>query len=160
LANDLWIDSVPTCLECLTLPEQMLVSLHFTQFFVYKMYPKHAGGAWLPEDQRQQAIRGNVVLVKWNTDHVVDMVEGRILPRPLKILVLVIAVLFIGVGKLPKNWLYSTFCVRRQQVLNALILSRTCLGIWLKDNNPLYCDIQIDAACIAALPEDEVPINI
>jgi len=149
LANDLWVGPVPPCLEILTLPEQMLIARHYTRVYVFKMYPKRGGGTWLPSDQRQRGMKGNVVSFRWNTNRVVDMLEGKIAPRQLKTLASVIAVSFIGSGKLPERWLRATFRVRRQRVLDALL--------WLKQNNPLYHDIEIDMDRINQLPEDDVP---
>lgn len=80
------------------------------------------------------------------------MLEGKIVPRPLSSLASVIVVSFIGSGKLPKRWLHSTFHVRRQRVWEVLC--------WLKQHNPLYRDINIDEERLAALPDDDVPIEI
>jgi hypothetical protein len=152
LANDLWVGDVPPCLEVLTLPEQMLIARHYVRTYVFKMYPKRGGGVWLPSDQQQRGMRGNVVSFKWNTGRVVDMLEGRIAPRRLDTLADVIAVSFIGTGKIPRTWLRATFSVRRERVLRALQ--------WLKANNPLYADVEIDAERIASLPEDGIPPEI
>lgn len=61
-----------------------------------------------------------------------------------------ISVTYIGVGKLPKNWLRSTFRVRREAVASALA--------WLKTNNPKYYgNIMISADALRQLPDDDVP---
>ncbi|CAK5270204.1 unnamed protein product [Mycena citricolor] len=81
------------------------------------------------------------------------MLAGNLMPRPPAVLASTIAVTYIGVGKLPKNWLLSTFRVRRQVVHEALR--------WLKRNNPKYYGhIEIDNERLAALPEDDVPLEI
>jgi hypothetical protein len=61
----------------------------------------------------------------------------------------VIAITFVGTRKLPTDWLTKTFRVRRAVIRRALI--------WLKMNNPIYEDIQIDAHQLTELPEDDVP---
>ena len=47
------------------------------------------------------------------------------------------------------DWLKKTFRVRREAVHDALL--------WLKNNNPIYADINIDQCRLAELPEDDVP---
>jgi len=72
------------------------------------------------------------------------------MPRPLAVLSSLISVTYIGVGKLPKNWLHSTFRVRREAVALALA--------WLKVNNPKYYgDITISTDALQRLPDDDVP---
>jgi hypothetical protein len=81
------------------------------------------------------------------------MVSGNLMPRSPSILASLISVTFIGLGTLPKQWIRTTFRVRRQIVYEALC--------WLKDHNKKYYDVvQIDAAQILALPEDDVPIEV
>jgi len=130
----------------------MLVSLTYARVFVIKLYPKRGGGLWVPADQRQRGMRGNVMSFKWNTNRVVDMLEGKITPRPMSILASTIAVTFIGTGKVLKNWLRSTFRVRRQPVHDALV--------WLKCNNHLWHDVIINPDRVASLPEDAIPIEL
>ena len=75
------------------------------------------------------------------------------MPRPLTILSSLISIMYIGVGKLPKNWLRSTFRVRREAVATALA--------WLKTNNPKYYgDIEICTESLKQLPDDDVPDEI
>ena len=75
------------------------------------------------------------------------------MPRPLAILSSLISVTYIGVGKLPKNWLRSTFRVRREAVASALT--------WLKANNPKYYgNITISTDALEQLPDDDVPDEI
>lgn len=81
------------------------------------------------------------------------MIKGKLMPQEPKILASVLSVTFVGPGPLPKNWLHHIFTVRREYVGIALR--------WLKDNNPCYYgDIQIEETRLAALPEDDVPIEI
>ena len=65
-------------------------------------------------------------------------------------LLLVLWVTFIGKGRLPKDWLRSTFRVRRLVVARALQ--------WLKMNNlKYYSDVEIDMLRLEQLPEDDYP---
>jgi hypothetical protein len=86
-------------------------------------------------------------------DAISSMVHGNLMPHPPAVLASIISVTFIGLGELPKKWLYSTFRVRRHAVFEALT--------WLKKNNPKYYgDIDIDPECLGSLPDDEVPKEI
>jgi hypothetical protein len=59
------------------------------------------------------------------------------MPSPVATLASVIAISPVGTRKLLTDWLTKTFRVRRAVIRRALI--------WLKINNPIYEDIQIDA---------------
>ena len=56
---------------------------------------------------------GNVTMYMLNMLMVVDMLEERLLPRWLSIfiLALVLSVTFVGMGRLPEQWLKLTFQV-------------------------------------------------
>jgi hypothetical protein len=95
---------------------------------------------------------GNVSLYNMNTDAVVMMLEGQLLPHPAVLLASVIAVTYVGTKKLPKTWLKSTFQVRRHIVYEALM--------WLKCHNEIYKDIAISDEHLSGLPEDDVPMEI
>ena len=71
-------------------------------------------------------------------DGISSMVHGNMMPRPPAVLASVISVTFVGLGKLPKHWLKSTFHVRRRVVFEALC--------WLKENNgKCYGNVEIDS---------------
>ena len=148
LANNLWIGNVPFELRRLTIPEEMLIARHYPRCFMVKLYPRdeHMN---LPSDQLYTGIAGNASLYELNTGEVVQMLEGQMMPPPVSTLASVIAITFVGGKTLSKNWLKGTFRVRRKVVYEALV--------WLRRNNPIYADIQIDEGCIASLPEDGVP---
>lgn len=150
LANNLWIGDVPHELAILTLPEQLLVSRYFPRCYVFKLYPKdhHASNP----NHLQRGMTGNVSLYNMNTDAVVMMLEGQLLPHPAVSLASVIAVTYVGTKKLPKTWLKSTFRVRRRIVYEALM--------WLKCHNEIYKDIAISDEHLSGLPEDDVPMEI
>ena len=98
-------------------------------------------------------MRGNVSTYDLNVNAVTEMLEGKLMPRPLAILSSLISVTYIGVGKLPKSWLRSTFRVRREAVATALA--------WLKTNNKKYYgDITISTEALKSLPDDDVPDEI
>ncbi|EMD41246.1 hypothetical protein CERSUDRAFT_40391, partial [Gelatoporia subvermispora B] len=72
---------------------------------------------------------------------------ARVLPPSIKDAMTSIFVVFIGSVLPSKEWLLSKakpLAVHRERVCAALD--------WLKQHNPLYRDIEIDQACINALP--------
>jgi hypothetical protein len=151
LANNLWIGEVPHVLSVLTIPEQMLIARHFPRFYVFKLYPK-SGNRHCHPDHLQRGMCGNVSLYDLVTQAITDMLAGHFLPQPGALLASVMAITFVGSKRLPKNWLKSTFRVRRRRVYEALL--------WLKENNPLYTDIEISNERLAQLPEDGIPEEI
>ncbi|KAH7924255.1 hypothetical protein BV22DRAFT_1047590 [Leucogyrophana mollusca] len=150
LANNLWIGKIPHELAVLTLPEELLISRHFPRCYIVKLYPRN--GCSGNPDHLQRGMVGNVSLYDMNVDAVARMLEGQLLPQPVEILASVLAVTYVGTKKLPKNWLKSTFRVRRRIVYEALI--------WLKTYNPVFADIHISEDLINRLPEDDVPSEI
>lgn len=152
LANNLWIGRIPWELKRLTFPEQLLIAHLYPRVFVFKLYPKSPGHGQGPATL-QRGMRGNVSTYDLDVNAVTDMLEGKLMPRPLTILSSLISVTYIGVGKLPKNWLRSTFRVRREAVAAALA--------WLKTNNQKYYgDITISNDALNRLPDDDVPDEI
>ncbi|KAI5993857.1 hypothetical protein EDD15DRAFT_2166686 [Pisolithus albus] len=150
LANNLWIGKTPHELAILTLPEQLLISRHYPHCYVVKLYPQD--GHISNPDHLQRGMVGNVTLYDMNTDAILEMLEGQLLPQPAVQLSSVLAVTYIGTKELPKAWLKSTFRVRRRVVHEALI--------WLKANNAMYKDVIICPERLHELPEDDIPIEI
>lgn len=147
LANNMWIGNLPDCMSCLTIPEQMLIAQHYPRCFVFKLFPKNGG--FRDPDTLQRGMAGNVTTYSMNADAIVEMLEGQLMPRKPELLASVIAVSFIGLGKLPKKWLKGTFRVRRAVVHDALR--------WLKANNEMYKDVRISEEALRILPEDGIP---
>jgi len=150
LANNLWIGTVPVELSTLTFPEQLLIAHLYPRVYVFKLFPKSGGGS---ADGLQRGMRGNVSTYELNVDAMAAMVEGQLMPRPPAVLSSLIAITYIGVGRIPKNWIHSTFRVRRYHVSRALN--------WLKVNNPKYYGgVVISQQQLDQLPEDDVPDEI
>ena len=147
LANNLWVGPIPWELQCLMFLEQLLISWVFPRVFIFKLFPKAVGQ--YPADQLQRGMRGNVVSYEQDMEGIAAMIEGRLMPWSLRILASVLSITFIGVGRLPQNWLHSTFHVRREVVRAALK--------WLQTNNPKYYgDIVLDESRLNALLDDGV----
>ncbi|KAJ6631969.1 hypothetical protein B0H10DRAFT_2159554 [Mycena sp. CBHHK59/15] len=116
-----------------------------------KLHPT-CGGRMDPSTL-QHGMRGTVSTYDLDSDGIASMLAGDLMPRPPAVLASVLSITYTALGELPKNFLRSTFHVRRKLVFDALS--------WLKQNNlKYYGDIKIDAARTAALPEDDVPWEI
>ncbi|KAK6996194.1 hypothetical protein R3P38DRAFT_3629326 [Favolaschia claudopus] len=151
LANNLWIGRTPWQLQILTFPEQLLIALLYPRVYVFKLHPRCPGRK--DPSTLQRGMRGTVSTYNLDSDGIASMLAGDLMPRPPAVLASVISVTYIGLGELPKNWLRSTFRVRRKAVFDALC--------WLKENNPKYYGgIRIDMGRVASLPEDDVPLEI
>lgn len=150
LANNLWIGSVPAELNSLTFPEQLLIAHLYPRVYVFKLFPKSGAGS---TDGMQRGMRGNVSTYELNVDDMAAMVEGQLMPRAPAVLSSLIAITYIGIGRIPKNWIHSTFRVRRYHVSRALN--------WLKVHNPKYYgNVTISQHHLNQLPEDDVPSEI
>jgi Domain of unknown function (DUF6570) len=147
LANHMWIGPIPFELKRLTIPEQLLIAFHFPRCYVFKLFPK--GAASCNPDTLQCGMAGNVTTYPLNMPDIVSMIIGGLMPHKPDILASVIAVTFIGLGHVPRNWLKSTFRVRRSAVFQALQ--------WLQANNTMYRDITISEELLQLLPVDAVP---
>ena len=146
LANGLWIGEWPRELEDLTVTEQKLLALVYPRLHVYKLYPKQYCG----EEGLQRAMRGSLCSYPLNTEKMADMLAGKLLPRKPDVLPSLVAILYIGTGKLPEEPLKRLLRVRREKVRNALV--------WLKRNNPKYYgDVEISDLILQQLPEDDIP---
>lgn len=97
-------------------------------------------------------MKGNVGLYELNTKEIVKMLEGQLMPNPASTLASMLAITYVGSLTLPKDWLKSTFRVRRRNMCEALL--------WLKENNSLYGDICIDEERLRMLPEDGIPEEV
>ncbi|KAF8629539.1 hypothetical protein AX15_003405 [Amanita polypyramis BW_CC] len=86
-ANGLWIGDIPDELKDMTVPEQKLISLVYPRMHVYKLYPKKYCG----EEGLQRAMRGMLSTCMLNFEKVTEMVEGKLMPRDIRLLPLVIS---------------------------------------------------------------------
>ena len=89
-----------------------------------------------------------------NVDDTVRMVKVNLLLQRPRMLASIVAVTFVGKGKLSKLWLKSAFCVRRRRIYVHEAL------LWLKEHNCLYTDIEISATWPDKLPKDDIPKSI
>lgn len=59
----------------------------------------------------QRGMKGNVSLYELNMKEVGRMLEGQIMPNPVSTLVSMLAITFVGLESLSRDWLKSTFRV-------------------------------------------------
>ncbi len=104
----------------MTITEQKLLALVYPRLHVYKLYPKQYCG----EGGLQRAMWGSLCSYPLNTEKVSEMLMGKLLPRNPNVLPSLIAVLYIGVGRLPEEPLKHLLHVQREKVRNVLV--------WLK----------------------------
>lgn len=152
LANNLWVGEIPFELRNLTLPERLLLARYFPAAYIVKLFPKGKNAYAWDRSQMHSGLRGNVSTYRLDPRQVASMIDGRTFPPPSRILSATIGVTFIGPKGLPESSLPSMFRVRRRKVRDALT--------WLKDNNPLYSDIEISEDRLMQLPEDGIPDEI
>ncbi|KAF8510321.1 hypothetical protein JB92DRAFT_2728314, partial [Gautieria morchelliformis] len=107
LANKMWIGNVPLKLCRLTIPEQLLIAFHYPRCFVFKLFPKNASPQ--DPDMIRRGMSGNITTYKLNMPDIVEMLKGNLMPRRPQVLASVIAIMFIGLGRVPKHWLKKTF---------------------------------------------------
>ena len=108
LANNLWIDGIPSVLSALTIPEQLLIARHYPQCYIFKLFPCDYDSHISP-DQLYSTMAGNASLFEMNMQEVVEMVIGQCMPSHVTTLASVIAITFVGSAKLPADWLKKTF---------------------------------------------------
>ena len=141
IANDLCVGKVPKELEDLTLPEQLLISVHRVKIYIFKL---QAAG---PATSRQSAMKGNCIAFPQDVVRIC-----KELPPPRSELADLVKVVFVGKTMPSTFQLKKVLKVRRIKILEALQ--------WLKSNNRLYSDIPINMNNVEQLPEDDIPNEI
>ncbi|KAF9492785.1 hypothetical protein BDN71DRAFT_1572844 [Pleurotus eryngii] len=151
LANNMWIGDIPPELSSLTLPEQVLIAQYFPAAYIVKLYPKNHN---MHLDPRTLAsgLKGNVTSYPLDVKALGQFITGNRLPVHPRVLTATIGITFIGLHNAPEKALKGLFRVGRTRVAVALQ--------WLQANNPIYKHIKLDVVNIAALPEDDVLIEL
>ncbi|KAJ3551346.1 hypothetical protein NM688_g4757 [Phlebia brevispora] len=145
LANKMFLGEVPPELKDLTEIEEAVIARCRAKCCIVKIgddgvYKRRE----LPTMQR--ALRGNIIEFPQKPGAL-----ARALPPPVDEIVSFVCVIFTGHEEPTKQWLLEKarpLAVRRDKVRQALI--------WLKGNNPLYADLEIDESALHSLPEDGI----
>ena len=142
LANNLWLGEIPVELQGLTIPEEKLISLYRHNSCIIKLYsPFHS------TTTAQAALRGNCITFLQNIPNIANS-----LPLTLNDLCDTLKVIFVGANPPKRIHLRKVLTVRKKKVAEALH--------WLKRNNVLYRNVEINLDNIAELPDDDVPESI
>ena len=138
----MWLGTVPSELEGLTIPEEKLISLYRHNSCIIKLQsPFHSAAT------AQTALKGNCITFLQNLSSIATN-----LPLALDDLCETLKVIFVGPHPPKRLQLKRVLTVRKKKVTEALY--------WLKKHNILYRDINIDPLNIENLPEDDVPESI
>ena len=143
LANRLYLGPVPSELSELTMVEECFIARARAKSWIVKLQETEGGPA-LPTTQR--GFKGHTIIYPQEPEHLATM-----LPPPVDEVLSFICIIFVGSSKPTKEWLRTKakpLVVRREKVYNALR--------WLKDNNPVYKDIEIAAENLESLPDEDV----
>ncbi|CAF4200105.1 unnamed protein product [Rotaria sp. Silwood2] len=138
-ANNMWLGDIPPELQGLTIPEEKLISLYRHNSCVIKLYsPFHSATT------AQAALKGNCITFLQSLPNIVNS-----LPLKLDDLCDTLKVIFVGAHPPERVHLKKILTVRKKKVTEALH--------WLKKNNILYQNVEINLHNINQLPEDDVP---
>lgn len=141
-ANGIWLGSVPSELQGLTIPEEKLISLYRHNSCIIKLQsPFHSATT------AQTALKGNCITFLQNLSSVATN-----LPLAVDDLCETLKVIFVGSQPPKRLQLKRVLTVRKKKIFDALQ--------WLKKHNSLYQNISINLANIEKLPEDDVPESI
>jgi len=141
-ANKVWIGDVPKELQGLTIPEQKLIALYRHNNCIVKLNSSFHSAA-----TAQSALKGNCISFPQD---VVNIATS--LPLELNDLCNSLKILFVGHQPPKKSQLKNILTVRKTKISEALQ--------WLKKNNLLYQNIQINQSRIDNLPDDDVPESL
>lgn len=152
LANGMWVGDVPLELCILTLPEHILVVQYFPAAYIVKLYLMKKGAHCWSSSSLQSGLWGNVSTYHLNMKDIINMTQSQVMPPSPEILAATIGIMFVGPKNLPEKSMPSLLHVNRAHVHNALH--------WLKQNNPIYENIEISSKWLNTLPVDGVPVEI
>ncbi|CAF4680721.1 unnamed protein product [Rotaria sp. Silwood2] len=138
-ANNMWLGDIPAELQGLTIPEQKLISLYRHNSCIIKLH-----STFHSTTTAQTALKGNCITFVQNVPNIVNS-----LSLTLDDLCDALKVIFIGARPPVRIHLKKVLTVRKKKIIQALH--------WLKKNNVLYRNVNINFENIAQLPEDDVP---
>lgn len=146
-----WVGDTPECLQGLTLAEEILIGMVFMRGLV--VFLDGQG----PMSHRQRGFKGHVISFPLHAGSTLQALTD--LPRTSDELSETIAVVYnrkangrADIRQRYAGTLDKLVYVRRARVRDALV--------WLKANNPLYKDINVVAANLDTLPENDVPDTV
>ena len=148
LANKLYTGPVPEELSELTTIEECVIARARAKSWIVKLQEQESDSA---SPTAQRGLKGHTIIYPQQPDKL-----ATVLPPTISDTLTFICVIFVGSSKLTKEWLREKakpLVIRREKVCRALI--------WLRTNNPLYKDIEINEENLEALPvEDVLPYHV
>ena len=143
LANGTYLGPVPSELLDLTPIEEAMIARCRAKCWIVQL-KEESPTIVMPETQR--GVRGHIIIYPQRPSEI-----AKVLPPSINDLLTPICVLFVGANPPTLEWLREKakpLCVRREKVRNALK--------WLKENNPLYVDIEINNDLLNSLDENHI----
>ena len=143
LANGTYLGPVPSELLDLTPIEEAMIARCRAKCWIVQL-KEESQTVVMPETQR--GVCGHIIIYPQRPSEI-----ARVLPPSINDLLTPICVLFVGANPPTLEWLREKakpLCVRREKVRNALK--------WLKENNPLYIDIEINNDLLDTLDENHI----
>ncbi|CAF3029262.1 unnamed protein product [Rotaria sp. Silwood2] len=135
----MWLGNIPSELQGLTIPEEKLISLYRHNSCLIKLHSLFHSAT-----TAQAALKGNCITFLQSLPNIVNC-----LPLKLDDLCDTLKVIFVGAHPPERVHLKKILTVRKKKVTEALH--------WLKKNNILYQNVEINLHNINQLPEDDVP---
>ena len=143
LANRLYVGPIPDELSDLTMVKECMIARARAKSWIVKLQETETDSA---SPTAQRGLKGHTIIYPQQPDKLTT-----VLPPAIDESLTFICIIFVGNSTLTKEWLRAKakpLVVRREKVHKALI--------WLKTNNPLYEDIDINRENLHALPEEDV----
>ena len=143
LANGTYLGPVPSELSDLTPIEEAMIARCKAKCWIVQLKEENSAVV-MPETQR--GLHGHIIIYPQHPSEI-----AKILPPSINDLLTPICVLFVGSNSPTLEWLREKakpLCVRHEKVCNALK--------WLKENNPLYVDIEINTDLLNSLDDNHI----
>jgi hypothetical protein len=143
LANRLYVGPVPQELRDLTMVEECMIARARAKSWIVKLQETDTN---VTSPISQRGLKGHTIIYPQQPEKL-----ATVLPPPVEDALTFICIIFVGSSVLTSEWLREKakpLVVRREKIFKALV--------WLKENNPLYKDVEIDGDNLRSLPENDV----
>ena len=148
LANGTYLGPIPSELSDLTPVEEAMIARCRAKCWIIQL-KEDSPTIVMPETQ--QGVHGHIIIYPQRPSEI-----AKVLPPSINDLLTPICVLFVGANTPSLEWLREKakpLCIRREKVRNALK--------WLKENNHLYADIEINNDVLNSLDDNHIlPFHI
>ena len=148
IANQNFLGPVPPELRDLTVIEEAMIARCRAKCWIVQLKEENLSIV-MPDVQR--GMKGHIIIYPQRPSQI-----ARLLPPDMSDILTPICVLFVGSSPPSQDWLREKakpLSVRREKVRGALI--------WIKENNPLYSDVEINHELLNSLEESQIlPFHI